>query len=84
LQVLSGIIKQYPNLFGEGSSGGEGVSGETFESRWGWIAVINNLSNNDRSRWAYYEDMNVTEFLNTVVFYKEKSEAEQKWQQANQ
>jgi hypothetical protein len=87
LQVLQGISRQYPNLFGIGSN--EPIeenstnSGQTFESKWGWIVAINNLANNDRSKWSYYEDMNIIEFLNTLVFYKDKSEDDKlKWQQA--
>ncbi len=87
MQVLQGISRQYPNLFGIGSgeSGGESPtnSGQTFETKWGWIVAINNLSNNDRSKWSYYEDMNIIEFLNTLVFYKDKSEDDKlKWQAA--
>jgi hypothetical protein len=89
LQVLQGISRQYPNLFGVGSgqSNGENEanSGKNFETMWGWIIAINNLANNDRSKWSYYEDMNIIEFLNTLVFYKDKSEDDKlKWQQAKQ
>lgn len=32
------------------------------------------MSNNDATKWNYFFKMNVTEFLNTVVFYKDKNE----------
>lgn len=85
MQVLQGISRQYPNLFGIGSGESTGESeaniGQTFETKWGWIVAINNLANNDRSKWEYYEDMNIIEFLNTLVFYKDKSEDDKiKWQ----
>ena len=40
------------------------------------IAVINQMANNDRSKWDYYFDMNVTEFLNTIAFQKDRNEHE--------
>jgi hypothetical protein len=40
------------------------------------IAVINQMANNDRSKWDYYFDMNVTEFLNTIAFHKDRNEHE--------
>jgi hypothetical protein len=89
LQIFRGIAQQYPNLFGGGSrevneDGNESPqSGRSFEEKWGWIAVINNMSNNDRSKWDFYFDLNVIEFLNTVVFYKDKSEEDKRlWQKA--
>ena len=87
MQVLQGISRQYPNRFGIGSyeptEENSTNSGQTFESKWGWIVSINNLANNDRSKWSYYEDMNIIEFLNTLVFYKDKSEDDKlKWQAA--
>ena len=32
------------------------------------------MSNNDATKWNYFFKTNVTEFLNTVVFYKDKNE----------
>ena len=85
MQVLQGISRQYPNLFGGGSEQSNGESeaniGQTFETKWGWIVAINNLANNDRGKWDYYFDMNIIEFLNTLVFFKDKSEDDKiKWQ----
>ena len=47
---------------------------ETFRNRWGWIATINDMSNNDITKWDYFFKMNVIEFLNTVSFFKDKGE----------
>ena len=91
MQIFQGIARQYPNLFGGGSSeSSEGseeqsTSGRTFEEKWGWIATINNMSNNDRTKWDFYFDLNVIEFLNTVVFFKDKSEEDKRlWQKAKE
>jgi len=35
---------------------------------------VNDLSNNDRTKWDYFFKMNVIELLNTVTFYKDKYE----------
>jgi len=76
LQVLRGIGKQYPNLFERGSEGSTEESGGGFWEKYGMIAVINQMANNDRSKWDYYFDMNVTEFLNTIAFHKDRNEHE--------
>ena len=43
------------------------------------------MSNNDRTKWDFYFDLNVIEFLNTVVFFKDKSEEDKRlWQKAKE
>lgn len=39
---------------------------------WGWYNVLDSLSNSDRSKWDYFLNMGVIEFLNTLAFYKDK------------
>jgi hypothetical protein len=39
------------------------------------------MAESRRELWDYYFDMNITEFLNTVAFYKDKSEHERKEQE---
>ena len=36
------------------------------------------MANDDRTKWDYFFDMSVIEFLNTVCFYKDKAEQERK------
>ena len=88
MQVLQGIIRSYPNLFGvtdiENNEGSEQRSGQTFGERYGWIAVINNMANNDRSKWDYFFELNLIEFLNAVVFFKDKAEEDKRIWQAQQ
>jgi len=38
--------------------------------------MIHNLSNNDRTKWDFFFEMNVIEFLNTVCFYVDKADVE--------
>jgi hypothetical protein len=78
LQVLRGIGQQYPNLFSGGGEEGIEGSGGTFYTKYGWIALINTMANNDRSKWDYFFEMNIIEFLNAVCFSKDKAEHEQK------
>ena len=77
MQVLRGITRQYANLFsGAGGEVDEGSAGNDYWSKWGWVALVNNMANNDRQKWDYYFDMNVIEFLNTVTHHKDKTDFE--------
>lgn len=72
-EQFRGLLGRYPRLFGGDS---EAVAGETFESRWGWHITLDNLSNNDRTKWAFFTDMEVIEFLNELSYRKDKG----KWE----
>ena len=76
MQVLSDVNRQYHNLFGGDGEANTESGGTTFYEKWGWIATINDITNNDRTKWDYFFKMNVIEFLNTVSFYKDKNEHE--------
>jgi len=76
LQVLQDISRQYSNLFGGGS--GQTTQGGkiSFREKWGWIATINDMAGNDRTKWDYFFKMNVIELLNATSFYKDYQENE--------
>jgi hypothetical protein len=76
LRVLQDINRQYSNLFDSGGGEGSEGSGGSFRDKWGWIATINDMSNNDRQKWDYYFNLNVIELLNTVSFMKDKGESD--------
>jgi hypothetical protein len=81
LQILQSISQKYGTLFG-GNGGGVGGQVEfQFREKWGWIATINDMCNNDRTKWDYFFQMNVIEFLNTISFYMDKSESDRAEQQ---
>ena len=40
------------------------------------------MCNNDRTKWDYFFNMNVIEFLNTVSFYIDKSESDREIERA--
>ena len=83
MQILRGIAGKYRNLFDGGAEGNEHDNTGTFNQKWGWIATINAMSNNDRSKWDYYFDLNVIEFLNSVTFYKDKADEDYRVSEQN-
>jgi hypothetical protein len=42
------------------------------------------MANNDRSKWQYFFELNLIEFLNAVVFFKDKAEEDLRIWQAQQ
>jgi hypothetical protein len=82
LQILQGINQKYSILFGGTSGGVGGQVTYSFREKWGWIANINDMCNNDRTKWDYFFNMNVIEFLNTVSFYIDKSESDREIERA--
>lgn len=38
--------------------------------------TLDNLSNHDRTKWGFFYDMNIIEFLNSISFYRDKQEWE--------
>ena len=49
---------------------------EGFEKFWGWFVVLDRLSNSDRTKYDFFLNMNVVEFLNCISFLKDKTEYE--------
>jgi hypothetical protein len=41
-----------------------------YHERFGWLIVIDALSNGNGKDWEFYTDMNVIEFMNRIVFMK--------------
>ena len=69
------LIKSYAVLFGiEEKESDEDTSegSPEFVRYWGWYYTLDNLSNNDRTKWDYFLDMNVIAFLNALSYYKDK------------
>ena len=83
---LSRVRQTYTGIFGEESGEGEETSGakvETFESKYGWLNVVNNLSNNDATKWGYFFALPLREFLNLISFQKAKQNHEYHQQKQN-
>ena len=78
-ETLERFNSSYQQLLQEGGveeTDGVNPRTETFAEYWGWFLTLDNLSNNRRELWDYFLEMNVTEFMNTICFYKDK----QKWE----
>jgi len=72
---LLNIRKSYVGIFGEGTGEDKDTEGErvsTFESKYGWLDTVNNLSNNDATKWSYFFNLQLKEFLNLISFQKAK------------
>ena len=74
---MESLIKSYARLFGLADKESDEDSGEgspEFVKHWGWYYTLDNLSNNDRTKWDSFLEMNVVAFLNTLAYYKDKQE----------
>lgn len=71
MQLFEGIVGKYPNLF----KGGQGEP-NAFVKKWGWITTINSLAGGDKTKWDYFYEMNVIQFLNLVCFQIDEAENE--------
>jgi len=83
---LSQVRKTYTGIFGQESGEDKETSGEkveTFETKYGWLNVVNNLSNNDATKWGYFFALPLREFLNLISFQKAKQSHEYHQQKQN-
>lgn len=75
MQSLNQINGKYPRLFEQDNEGDSG-EGEPIKqgglAAWGWYNVLDSLSNSDRTKWDYFLNMGVIEFLNTLAYFKDK------------
>jgi uncharacterized protein YfaT (DUF1175 family) len=88
LSALRELNGRYSGLFSKESGQGNGESEEDIEEvnqeeesyfqKWGWIITLDSLSQGDHSKWEYYTNLGVIEFLNVVSFQKDKTE----WQRS--
>ena len=78
-ESLSRIIEDYPILFENGS--GEPTTG--VRPTLIWLELVDKLCRGDRTKWDYFLQMGLIEFLNTVAFYKStKKEQSKRLEQA--
>lgn len=60
---------------GEGENSGD--SGEdaenSFQSKWGWLASVDSVSETIREPWGVVFKMNIVEFLNILSYIKDKA-----------
>ncbi len=46
---------------------------DRFHAQYGWLDVVDVLSNGDGTKWEYYLRLTVLEVFNRLSFYKAKS-----------
>jgi hypothetical protein len=70
---LSQVRNAYSSLFGDSSERAETQSGanvSTFQSKYGWLYTVDNLTNGRPELWEFYFEMNIVEFLNRLAYQK--------------
>lgn len=76
LRSLSELNRKFAGLFTErvreSNESGSRVTETEFPKELMWFQVLDNLSNNDRTKWDYFINMNVIAFLNTLQYYRIK------------
>tara|TARA_R110001632_G_scaffold9350_1_gene35853 strand:+ start:129 stop:386 length:258 start_codon:yes stop_codon:yes gene_type:complete len=72
---LEDVRATYIGIFGEGGKESREDSdqrAETYQTKYGWLATVNSLSNNDATKWGFFFDLELREFLNLISFQKAK------------
>jgi hypothetical protein len=85
LDHLSRINSNYERLWQQPTrkSAGNSKAGGGGLEAWGWYVTLDNLSNGCPEKWEYYYDMKLIEFLNLLLYYKDKEEYYEKLRQLN-
>jgi hypothetical protein len=79
LQTISTFVGQYKGLFTKAGEGDEGDGGAGDGLM--WFHILDQISNNDPTKWDEILEWKATKFFNVLQFYriKEKQTREQ-WQ----
>lgn len=56
----------------------DGTGNTEFGKKWGWIHMVNRVSETIREPWGVVFDMGVMEFLNILCYAKDKAAFEKK------
>ena len=88
--IISSLVKEYSNLFNqeteEGDEEGEGYgekdddgeSNTEFGTKWGFINMVDTVSNTVQESWDKVFEMKIREFLNILCYSRDKAEYERK------
>lgn len=88
--MVSGIIQSYGNFFNKedeeddeereerGNEEEDTGSNNEFGNKWGWISMVDRVSETIRESWKVVFDMGVMEFLNILCYSKDKAAFEKK------
>jgi hypothetical protein len=86
LESLGRINKKYDRLWQQPTNKSRGNitgSGKGLE-QWGWYVTLDNMSNSRPETWQFYYEMKLLEFLNLLLYYKDKEEYIEKIRQMNE
>lgn len=83
MRTLEELNGNYKRLFDakDSESGGDTKSNKRgFAEVYGWLITLDNISNNDRTKWDYFQQMNAVEFLNYLAYVKSKAKEQERQQ----
>lgn len=80
MQSLSSLNKRFGVLFTEKDGDNDEGDERTISgfSRWGWMITLDNLSEGDPTKYPYFYELNVIEFLTVISYKKAKNEEEKR------
>ena len=73
--MLAGVTRNYPSIFRAGSGEPEEDGRRKERPAITWLKTVDGIANNDRTKWDYFLNMSLIEFLNAVSFHNEKQRA---------
>lgn len=73
--MLAGVTRNYPSIFRAGSGEPEEDGRRKERPAITWLKTVDAIANNDRTKWDYFLNMSLIEFLNAVSFHNEKQRA---------
>ena len=73
--MLAGVTRNYPSIFRAGSGEPEEDGRRKERPAITWLKTVDGIANNDRTKWDYFLNMTLIEFLNAVSFHNEKQRA---------
>ena len=73
--MLAGVTRNYPSIFRTGSGEPEEDGRRKERPAITWLKTVDGIANNDRTKWDYFLNMSLIEFLNAVSFHNEKQRA---------
>lgn len=80
MQSLQSLNGRFSGLFTSETESDEEGDGRTDSgfSRWGWMITLDNIADGDPSKYPYFYELNVIEFLTTISYKKAKIEEEKR------
>jgi hypothetical protein len=83
LESLTELDRRYARVYKQGNDEGDkdikppsatSLEEKTFHEYWGWFTILDLMAGGDFTKWNYFLDMGVVEFLNLLSFMRDKIE----------